>query len=458
MNRQMRFGIRMAAGGVTVVGLAAVVVAALLVEPPSYRAIADPVSVTPEAADQVRVCPGSLLEVGQDASAATALTELGTATIASSTSDGETIEETSLTAPDVGPDASGPTVLTLPAGTGTMGASQTQSVGTDTIAGLAAAECQESSSDMWFVAGSTDVGRTSLVMLNNPTGVDAMVDIEVAGENGAVDSQTGLDVLVEAGTQKAVSLAGIAPNTVTPVVHVTSTGTDIQAWVQQSSIRGLVPAGVELAGRSPAPSESVTIPGVQVYKGQPEIDTQEYDDRRPSLRLYAPGETATHVTATVRDEAGDEVTTIVVDVAAGAVGEYPLTDVKPGRYSIQIEASGPVVAAARTSVAADKSGDFAWFAAADTLDAPFVVDAASGPGRTLVVHNPGADAATVTIGDDEVTIDPGASETQRLKGPVTVTPDAPVMASVSYAGSSAVSTYVVTAPKPASEPIDVTVR
>src|SRR5699024_7158051 len=127
-----------------------------------------------------------------------------------------------------------------------------------------------------------------------------------------------------------------------------------------------------------------------------------------------------------------------------------------GRYSIQIEASGPVVAAARTSVAADKSGDFAWFAAADTLDAPFVVDAASGPGRTLVVHNPGADAATVTIGDDEVTIDPGASETQRLKGPVTVTPDAPVMASVSYAGSSAVSTYVVTAPKPASEPIDVT--
>ncbi|GAB2520394.1 DUF5719 family protein [Paramicrobacterium agarici] len=460
MRKHLRYSVRMGAGAVTVLALAVIAAAALIVDVPTYRAEATPVTVTPEAADQVRVCPGSLLEVGQEASAATALTRLGDPSRTASASGDTDIDTSTIAAPDLSGDAPGPATLTLPASgdAGTMGASQSQSVGTETIAGFAAAECQETRSDMWFVAGSTDVGRTSLVMLNNPTGVDAMVDIAVVGENGAIDSPNGIGILVEAGSQKVVPLAGIAPNTVTPVVHVTSTGADIQAWVQHSSIRGLIPAGVEMAGHGTDPSESTTIPGVQIYAEQPTIDTQEYDDRRPSLRIYAPSGAPAHVSATVTDESGAEVSTLAVDVAADTVGEYPLTDLKPGRYSIQLDATEPVVAGARTSVADDKSGDFAWFASAPLLESPFVVDAAPGPGRTLVLHNASASEATADIGSESVTIAAGATYTHTLDGPVVVTPDSPLSAAVTYAGGESVSSFTITAPKPASEPVDVYVR
>ncbi len=451
---------RIGAGAATAFGLAVIVGAALLVDLPHYSADASQTTVTPEAADQLRVCPGSLLEVGKDAAAATALTPVGDATLAASADDGSAVAPTWLNAPDVSSDDHGPAILTLPAEgpSDTMGASQSQSVDSDTLAGFAAAECQETSSEAWLVAGSTDIGRTSLVMLNNPSGVDATVDIVVTGENGPIDSPNGLGILVEAGTQKVVTLAGIAPNTITPVVHVTSTGADIQSWVQQSSIRGLVPAGIEMAGRGTDPSVSTTIPGVQIYSGQPKKSTQEYDDRRPSLRVFSPSGKPTHVSATVSDESGKSVSTIDVDVATGAVGEYPLGDLPAGRYSIHLESSQPVVAAARTSVADDKTGDFSWFAAAPDLDAPFVVDAASGPGRSLVLHNPSDAEMTVEIGSQSVTIDAQASHVSPLEGPVTVTPDAAVLAAVSYAGGGSVSSFTITAPKPASEPIDVSVR
>ncbi|WP_167132312.1 DUF5719 family protein [Paramicrobacterium chengjingii] len=460
VDKRLRFGMRIGAGAATAFGLAVLVGAALVVDLPHYSADASQTTVTPEAADQLRTCPGSVLEVGKDAAAATALTPVGSPKVVASDDEGISVDPSWLKAPDVNSDEHGPATLTLPteASSDTMSGSQSQSVETDTLAGFAAAECQETSSEAWLVAGSTDIGRTSLVMLNNPSGVDATVDIAVTGENGPIDSPNGLGIVVEAGTQKVVSLAGIAPNTITPVVHVTSTGADIQSWVQQSSIRGLVPAGIEMAGRGADPSESTTIPGVQIYSGQPETSTQEYDDRRPALRVFSPSGKPTHVSATITDESGKDVSTMEVDITKGAVGEYPLGDLPSGRYSIHVDASQPVVAAARTSVSEDKAGDFSWFASAAELETPFVVDAASGPGRSLVLHNASDTKATVEIGTESVTIDTRASYTYPLEGPVTVTPDAGVLAVVSYAGGNSVSSFTITAPKPASEPIDVSVR
>ncbi|WP_437582379.1 DUF5719 family protein [Paramicrobacterium sp. CJ85] len=462
LNTLWGVGVRTAVGATTVVVLGLCGTAAFFVDAPSYRAEAVPEKVTPVPSDQLRVCAGSLLDVGRDADAATAVTRLGDPTLASHATDDAELVTDSIAAPDVTSDADGPATVSLSADAIADGAlsaaALSQNVTTETTAGFAASECRETANELWLSAGSTDVGRTSLVVLNNPTDVEASVDLEVSGENGPIESPNSKGLLIAPRSQKVVSLAGIAPNTVMPVVHVTSTGTDIQAWLQQSSIRGLVPAGIEMAGAGAAPSESVWIPAVTIYGGQPKVSTGSYDDRTPSLRLYATEDKPTHVAATVTDEDGDTVETFDVDIKAQTVTEFPLTSLDSGRYSIELDASSPIVASARTTTEDDKQGDFTWFSSADPLNSAFEVPAAPGPEPTLVVTNPGDESVDVAIGDRSETIEPGGMVTAEASDPLTVDPSAPVMAAVTYGKGTEVSSFTITPPKPASEPVDVYVR
>ena len=48
--------------------------------------------------------------------------------------------------------------------------------------------------------------------------------------------------------------------------------------------------------------------------------------------------------------------------------------------------------------------------------------------------------------------------TAEISDPITVDPAAPVMAAVTYGKGTEVSSFTITPPKPASEPVDVYVR
>ncbi|SEC01213.1 hypothetical protein SAMN04489806_2368 [Paramicrobacterium humi] len=465
MSSRPRIGriLRIGVGVLTVAALAGAGAAALALDLPEHDAAATPRTVTPIPADQTRVCAGPLLELGADSRAASELSSFGSALVASVASGGAGLDASALANPADATEADGATTLTLPTGdVGTaplIGASQSQTAGQETLAGFAAAGCADTGSETWLVGGSTDVGRTTLVILNNPADVDAAVDLVVSGENGAVDAPNAHDIRVPAHSQKVVSLAGIAPNTALPVVHVVSTGADIQAWLQHSSVRGLVPSGVEMVGGTAVPSTELDIPGVAIFKNQPATTGDGYDDRRPAVRVFVPGDQPAHAEITVSDTAGKTVATLPVDVKAGLVAEFPLTDLPEGRYAVSLAATAPVAAAVRTSTDLDeKSADFAWFAAATPLEAPFLVAAAPGPSPVLAVHNPSASPVTAAIGDDEVTIDAGATHTVALKRSLEVSADAPVTAAVDYAGGSGVSSFAITPPKPASAPVDVYVR
>ena len=357
-------GARYAAG---LIGIGIVVVAvggAAIVPWPTVVTPAPSTLVTPVASDQMRVCPGPLLTLAEDSTQADAATSVGSYTAvyaargAGSVADEVPVDRTDLTASDNTQAArdGAPSVLRVPVENGATDApliagSQSQTATSETLGGLAAAACTEASSDSWLVSGSTDVGRTSLVLLSNPTTVVASVDLAVYGEAGLVDAPGSTGILVQPGSQRIVSLAGLAPNLRSPVVHVTATGGQVAATLQQSLIRGIQPGGVELSGPTTTPATSQTIPGVVVSDlgTETSADVGAVSDDTPSVRVLVPGLDDATVSVGVQSEDGASTgTSLEIDIQPGVATEIPLTGVVAGNYTVKLTSDQPIVAAAVT--------------------------------------------------------------------------------------------------------------
>ncbi|MEY4019304.1 MAG: hypothetical protein RLZZ590_604, partial [Actinomycetota bacterium] len=80
-----------------------------------------------------------------------------------------------------------------------LNANQIQLVGGSAIAGLTGAACQRPSSEQWLIGGDTDTGRESLLILKNPTAVDATVDLEIFSQGGRVSAPGLTGIAVVAG-------------------------------------------------------------------------------------------------------------------------------------------------------------------------------------------------------------------------------------------------------------------
>ena len=224
-----RIGMR-AVGGLIGVGVAVVAIAGATMLPlPDFAIAAPSQTVTPVPADQQRVCPGPLLALAADAGAATRPNSVGTPSFASG-ADGASVRTRSLKPDsDNGSSREAPLLVSVSTPKGAtapplFAAAQSQTAKTDDLAGQAAAACAEPSADTWLVAGATSLGQTSLVLLANAGEVDATVDLSLYSESGAVSSPGATGILVPAGAQKVVPLAGLAPSASAPVVRERTTG------------------------------------------------------------------------------------------------------------------------------------------------------------------------------------------------------------------------------------------
>ena len=126
---------------------------------------------------QQRVCPGPLLTLADDAAAATTASSVGPAdTVTAVEPVDAAVNEVALGAPgnpDAGSDGTPLAIDTEPgaAAAGMVAGAQSQRVATETLAGFTAAACSEAVAETWLVAGATDLGRTALVLLSNPSDV-----------------------------------------------------------------------------------------------------------------------------------------------------------------------------------------------------------------------------------------------------------------------------------------------
>jgi hypothetical protein len=483
-------GARIVTGTVGVVIAAAVVAAAGWLPLPTIAITPSATTVTPVPTDQQRVCAGPILRLGSDTGeGATTASSIGTPHVDYSASEGEPsasqLESTDSTT------GVAPIRITLPpaksagARVPLLSASQTQEVDRGDVVGLAAAECQEARGDAWLVGGATTTGRTTILTMSNPGEVIATVDVTIYTESGEVTAAGTDGIVVPPGGQRILSLAGFAPDAVSPVVRVQSRGSLVVANLQQSVVRTLEPGGVDVVGAVSGPARTAVIPGIVL--ADPEAiaahsNAPGYGDLGSVLRVFVPGEKDAHAKLTIKPEpvagaaaAADaaKATTVNMTLDAGKVSETSLGAFDAGIYTITVESDVPLLVAARASRYSDTpagaSVDFAWFNSATELDKRALVAVGTAPSPELHLVNPTARETTITVkqtatssgkpsaADRSITIAAGgAVVVPAINGTsYALSGFDRLMASVSYGGAGSLAAFTVTPAGPASEPITV---
>lgn len=467
--------------GVVGLGVAALAIGATSLLPlPSVRSEPASVVVTPVPTAQQVVCAGAVLRLSDETGqGATIPSPVGSGpTLDYAASAGE-VDAVPLEQSDAGTGGTrdAPLLVSTPPGDPDarvlVSGAQVEQVNAGDYAGLAASGCAPAVAEAWFPSGATTVGRTTLLTLSNPTEVPATVDIELFDATGAVSAPGTSGIIVPPNGQRVLSVAGFAPDLESPVVHVTSTGGQVVANLQQSVVRGLDAGGVDIVAPAAAPATETVIPGVVISNvaGVQQLLGRgpDYADVAPVLRVFAPGEGDVEATLSVFAEDGAAVgTALSFDFAAGEATDVPLdgfeAPLQDGNYTVRVTTSVPAVAAVRTTSAATVAeagalapSDFAWFASVPTLSGQAQVSVADGPSPVLHLHNPTDAAVQVSVGDETVDVAAGASVT------VAVSPGATLQlsgfeslaASLTVGAPGLLAGYPVSPPGAVSTPVVV---
>ena len=448
-RRGILIGARVAVGSVGVLVAAVAVAAAGLLPLPTLSAQPANVLVSPVPTAQELVCAGGLLrlgdETGQDATTATSI---GSPSVTSAASSGDVVTDT-LDGP--GGQAAPRSIRSAPNESAAddavlLAGSQSQVAANGEFGGLAAAECAGVSTDSWLAGGATTVGRTTLLTISNPSEVVATVALAIYGEDGTIDAPGLTGIIVQPHAQRVIPLSGLAPETVSPVVHVTSQGGQVVANLQQSTVRGLEAGGVDLIGATARPSRELVIPGVVISNSESvggRLGESGFADLITVLRVFVPGSDNTSVTVNlVPDDPEALDVTFTYDLAGGVVEDLPIEELVDGSYTATISAGSPIVAAVRVSTVAlsaplggAQASDFAWLGAATRVSSDTLVAVADGPSPVLHVNNPTAEPATITLEAQ------GGGADLSLEVPARSTAVTPVVAGTIYRLSGFSSIY-----------------
>ncbi len=493
-RRGLLLGARIANGALAA-GVAVAVVAAVSLLPiPTVGVEPRLVAVDPAPADQSRVCAGAVVRVGDAAGGSAGETfVIGEPAIAAA-ADGAELVRTGLQSDDAAAGSgAAPEVLRAPPTEGTLLAgAQLQAVDAPDFVGLAASSCAEPSGSIWLVGGATTVGRSTFLLLANPTDVPARVTLEIFGEEGPVAAPGLSGIEVPAQGQRVLSLAGFAPGLVSPVVHVTARGGRVVAALQHSVVRGLDSVGVETIGATAEPTDLLAIPGVRI------VDTvgtnrasalADWQDVGPVLRLAVPGDVDVRATVRVVPEAEGAVgTSFQLTLDAGGVTDVPLDaadqdgertgGLGDGVYTVFVEADAAIVGAVRASTAPDTGeesapdsvlrgppSDLAWFVAAPPLAGSTLVVVPDGPAPLLTIANPTAVAATLEVsatdgagGSTPVEVPPGGSVSLVVEpGAYVLSGSAGLAAAVTFAAPATLAAFALAPPRPVAGVVQVRV-
>ncbi|WP_402377886.1 DUF5719 family protein [Isoptericola rhizosphaerae] len=262
------------------------------------------------------------------------------------------------------------------------------------LRGLAAASCATPSTSHWLVGGSSEVGASALLAVQNPSPRPASVALEVFGPSGRVAVGGQSAFTVAPGEQVVTRLDSLAPEQRRLAVHVQATGARVTTSLQSQGIDGLLPAGTDLVQAGAEPADTLSVSGV-VSRGE-----AADDEHAATMWLLAPEGAGT---ADVRVYGPDGRVTLRgaerVALAADDVVGVPLGGLEPGPYTVVVDADVPVVGAARFAVpgALDEDAvvdgtpyDVAW-SAGRTLGAP------DEPTSGQVALPRGADGATLVL-------------------------------------------------------------
>lgn len=386
----------------------------------NFDSISGSYSVKP--ADLNLVCPGPVFRTGGDSGTALGQTNrVGAANAEISASGSGVIElsqisQSGVSTFEVGSsrifesaqlrDATSLTNLNADQGSAqgstSLTGSTNQLVATDAMRGLAAASCQQPSHDFLIVGGSTAAGREALLVLTNPSPIDATADLKIFTDLGEVSVSGLAGISVPASSTTVISLASFAPTVPTLAVSVQSQGAKLAGWIQQRAIRGTQAQGVDWISPVPAASEQVVIPGL-VIRGTSAIkqvfESEENSDAYHALRVFAPeGANVTiQIISSERDVFGAVFTGIV---EPGTVQDFPINELLNGDYSVFVSADKPIYSGLRVARGNPREVprvDFAWLAPAEEMTSDRALIIPSDGDTILVLANSGAEVSLVKV-------------------------------------------------------------
>ncbi|MGM9474038.1 DUF5719 family protein [Pseudarthrobacter sp. YS3] len=319
------------------------------------------------------------------------------------------------------------------------------------LQGSAAANCQAPANDLWLAGASTTVGRTSVLVLSNPSSTPATVSLELYGSAGQIQAPGSRGLLVAPGTTRTVVLAGLAPGEKHLSVHVRSAGGPVAAAIQQSVLRGLTPGGVDFIAPGAAPAARQVMTGVDIQDaaGIAAVTRKGgFDDAGPTLSLTVPGSADAVVEVKLFGRDGQKALPGggVVTAKAGAVTEMTLAGVPAGHYTVSTSSDVSFVAAVRVTrgLTAERPADVAWAASGVRLGSQHVVPVPQGGDRTLVfgvLENRATISYTPITADGKIraaaTADVAGGTTTSIKVPEKLDESAVVGYLVSASGDAA---------------------
>jgi hypothetical protein len=296
----------------------------------------------------------------------------------------------------------------------------------DTFSGLLAAPCQKPASELWFVGGDTTVGREALLIVTNPSKVDAQIDVAAFSSGGQITADGLEGLAVPAGKTLVLPLASDLTQQATLALHIQATGGSVAAWLQQRVVRGTIAGGSDFISPAAEFGKNLMIPGL-LLRGSADaaaiITTRPaYADQTPMLRVFAPvtgnGSAKTFtLTAQIFGATSKTFGTVVRQtVTAGAVTDIPISGLSDGDYVAFVSAEQPVRAAIRlprTNKAKSPATDFAWLQAGESLAGLRAFRVPQSGVTKLSLGNSGKSEVSLVLGNPEQ-VQAGTAPTVKL--------------------------------------------
>ncbi len=455
---------RLLAGTLVLVAFVIGVVTSVSLAWPSVTREPVSVAVTPAPSASVVTCQGPLLGIGRELSDVGRLVTAAPQSVTSGTAAGAPAPREVSLAGAANDDAADPTAWIAEPQDRTVtdvAASGSSTVSADDLRGFAASACRPALMESWLVGGSASTGAADLVLLSNPGVVPATVQLKVYGATAPQVPAGGSNVIVAPGTQISIPVAGLVPGEESPVIQVTASGAPVQAALQTSITRTLVPGGVDQVSAVASPDTLQVIPGVTVTQNPGAAGAS---NAATVVRVLSPSvDTTATVTVTAVGSA-QQLNTTTVPLKAGTPTEVELAGLAVGAYTVQVTATDPVVSAVWQTSGFGEGADFAWYTPAPAVEQLSLFAAPAGPAPELTLANPTDSAVTVTVAStdgtssNEVAVPARASTSLRLAASTVYSMDAAgsgIRAALSLTGDGALAGFPIWASDAAAQEITV---
>jgi hypothetical protein len=294
---------------------------------------------------------------------------------------------------------------------------ETTEVAAGTGRGLQGVNCTAPDTEFWFPGASTDASRTDYVHLTNPDDSAAVVDIELYGKDGALESTVGEGITVAPHSSDPVLLSTLTDEKQTNLtVHVNVRSGRVGASVQALDDK----LGGDWLAASTDPAGSLVLPGIPKDATSVRLIafTPGDADADLKLRLASPSGRITPAgNETLHVKAGMTTAVDLGDVTRGEAGSLVLTPT---------DESVPVVAALRVVRGKGDKQETAFIPATSPVGTRATAADNSGKGSTLSITAPARTATvkvTASAGSDGGT---AASKTYTIKAGTTQEVEAPV--------------------------------